>query len=174
MTNVTEHIWCEKALQVSEMRWQFAVESHGDAMWDWDATKDVLFLTAAARELFDLPETGSERPIADLIARVLDEDRAFVQAQLDDIIGGKTSEWLGEWRLALPGRTPRWVVTRGRVMTRAADGHRSASSVSTMTPPRENFKRPKSNDRENLLHSKDGWCFLVNWLRPLPTKSTSH
>jgi signal transduction histidine kinase len=123
---VLSDIWAQKQAEMrlheSEMRWQFALESHGDAMWDWDAEKDELFLTAAASELFRLPDMKSKRPISDLLARVLEEDRALVQGQIDDIIAGTTSEWLGECRLSGSGQAPRWIATRGRVMTRGAEG----------------------------------------------------
>jgi signal transduction histidine kinase len=119
----------EKLLHESEMRWQFALESHGDAMWDWDAEKDELFLTVAARELFNLPETEAKRPIADLVAQVLAEDRAALQVQIDDMLAGRTSEWLAESRVSRPGVAPRWIATRGRIMTRGAAGqpHRIVS-----------------------------------------------
>ena len=123
--DISDRIHAEKALRESEMRWQFAVESHGDAMWDWDADKDVLFLTSAARELFNLPDTGSARPIADLLYQVDSADRALVKAQIDDILLGRTTEWRGESRFSTHEQEPRWVATRGRVMTRGADGRPS-------------------------------------------------
>jgi C4-dicarboxylate-specific signal transduction histidine kinase len=125
----------ERALRESEMRWQFAVESQGEAMWDWDADKDELFLTAAARELFDLPDTGAKRPFADVMARVVVEDRILMQSQKDAIVGGTNSEWLSECRLSRLGETQRWVATRGRVMTRTADGraHRVVCISSDVT-----------------------------------------
>jgi PAS domain S-box-containing protein len=129
MRDISVQRRAEKQLHESEMRWQFALESHGDAMWDWDAEKDELFLTAAARELFNLAETRSPRPIADLAAQVVAEDRAGLQAQIDDMLAGRTSEWLGEYRVSRPGAAPRWIATRGRIMTRGAAGqpHRIVS-----------------------------------------------
>lgn len=125
----------EAARQQAEMRWQFAVESHGNAMWDWDADKDELFLTPAARELFYLPDIKSKRPFSDLMARVIDEDRALIQSQIDDIVAGKTSEWSGEYRLSCLGESLRWIATQGRVMTRTAEGlpHRLVSISSDIT-----------------------------------------
>jgi PAS domain S-box-containing protein len=120
--DISEQLRAEKDLHESEMRWQFAVESHGDAMWDWDAGKDELFLTAAARELFNLLNTDSKQRIADLLMQMYAEDRVLVQGQIDDIISGKASEWMGECRVSSSGDTPRWVATRGRVMTRGNDG----------------------------------------------------
>jgi two-component system sensor kinase FixL len=134
--DISEPMRAEKALRESEMRWQFAVESHGDAMWDWDADKDALFLTPAAKELFNLlPDTDSARPIADILTRVFADDRALAQSQIDDIALGRRTDWAGEFRLSAHGGTLRWIATRGRVMTRAADGrpHRIVSISSDVT-----------------------------------------
>ena len=112
----------EKALRESELRWQFALESHGDSMWDWDADKDELYLTGAAKELFKLPATDFKLTLADLMATVHDADRALVQAQIDSVIIGKASEWSIKHRVKWSEEVPRWIATRGRVMTRTANG----------------------------------------------------
>ena len=127
--DISEEERTERELRESEMRWQFAVESHGDAMWDWDAERDELFLTSAAKELFNLPDMASKRPIADLFGRILDEDRASMQDQVDQVVAGNASDWSAECRLAGSVGPPRWIVTRGRVMTRTANGrpHRIVS-----------------------------------------------
>ena len=153
----------EKDLRESEMRWQFAVESHGDAMWDWDADKNELFLTAAAKELFDLPVTDSKRPIADLIAQAHADDRAAVQGQLDDIIVGKTSEWSAEWRLSRPGGPPRWIATRGRVMTRVADG-RPQRIVSISHDATQRKRREAEAGRQRELVAQQGRLVLLGEL----------
>lgn len=126
--DVSERKAAETGLRESEMRWRFAVESQGDAMWDWDADRDALFLTAAAKDLFSLPDAGYTRPIADLLGRVVEEDRGLIERQIGDLLSGKSSEWLGEWRLSAPAAS-RWVATRGRVMTVGAGGrpHRIVS-----------------------------------------------
>jgi len=120
--DISEQGRTTKDRRESEMRWQFAVESHGDAMWDWSVDTDELFLTAAAKELFNLPDTGSKRPIADLFAQVLDEDRALMQDQIANIVADRASDWKGEYRFSGHEGTPRWIITRGRIMTRTADG----------------------------------------------------
>ncbi len=122
MTDTSDLMRAEEDLKLSEMRWQFAMESRGDAMWDWDVEKDELYLTDAAKELFGLPETGSKRPIADLMARVPDDDRIEAQGKIDDIIFGKSTEWISECRLSRPLEESCWVTTYGRVMTRTTNG----------------------------------------------------
>ena len=120
--DITERKWAEDTLRESEMRWQFAVECHGDAMWDWDSEKDELYLTAAAKELFKLPDSASKRPIADLIAQVHKEDQSLVREGIDAVICGTSSEWRGECRFTGVSGKPRWISTRGRVMLRSEDG----------------------------------------------------
>jgi two-component system sensor kinase FixL len=82
-----------------------------------------------------LPDTDSARPIADILTRVFADDRALAQSQIDDIALGRRTDWAGEFRLSAHGGTLRWIATRGRVMTRAADGrpHRIVSISSDVT-----------------------------------------
>jgi len=153
----------KQELLESEMRWQFAVESRGDAMWDWDAENDELYLTAAAKELFELPDTGSKWRIADLIAKIRDEDRAEVQVQINDMMAGKTSEWWAEWRPVSAEGTLRWVGTRGRVMTRAPNGQpRRIVSISHEATQRK--LREAEYGRQGALLAHQGRLVLLGEL----------
>ncbi len=159
----SERNLAEKELGESEMRWQFAVESHGDAMWDWDTHRDELYLTPAAKELFDLPDTGSKRPIADLFRRVLEEDLPLVLKQIDDITFGKKSEWRGEWRLSQAGGVPRWVATYGRVMTRAPNGE-PQRIVSISHDATQRKRREAAAARQRELVAQQGRLVLLGEL----------
>jgi len=160
--DISEQERAEKDLRESEMRWQFAVEIHGDAMWGWDAKKDELFLTAAAKELFNLPNTESKRPIADLISQVIEEDRALLQGQINDIVAGKASELWVECRLLSSGAT-RYVATRGRVMTRTVDGrpHRIVGICSDLTRKKREAAEAR---RQRTLVSHQGRLVLLGEL----------
>ncbi len=153
LSDISERRKAENELHESQMRWQFAVESHGDAMWDWDADKDELFLTAAAKELFNLPDTRGNRPIADLLAQVLPEDQALIRDQLDDILRGRTSEWSCEYRISWFGESPRWLATSGRVMKRGNDGkpHRIVS-ISHDVTERNRKDSEASRQRDLIAH----------------------
>ena len=160
--DISEQERTEQELRENEMRWQFAVEIHGDAMWDWNADKDELFLTAAAKELFNLPNTESKRPIADLISQVIEEDRALLQGQINDIVAGKASELWGECRLLCSGVT-RYVATRGRVMTRTLDGrpHRIVGICSDVT--RQKLEAAEAR-RQRTLVTHQGRLVLLGEL----------
>jgi PAS domain S-box-containing protein len=148
-TNISQLMRAEKRLRESEMRWQFAVESHGDAMWDWDVERDRLFLTPAAKELFNLTHHNADLPIAALIARIYDEDQLAMYRQIDDMIVGKTSEWSGECRLFSPNTATRWIATRGRVMTRSADGQ--PQSIVCIS---RDFTKQRAQEAEGRLQSQ--------------------
>lgn len=150
--DITEKKRTEKELRESEMRRQFAVEIHGDAIWEWDADKDELSLTAMARELFNLPNTESKQPIADLLSQVIDEDRALVEGQINDVIAGRSSEVWGEWRLRSSG-TIRWIATGARVMTRTPEGrpHRIVG-ISSDVSAKRNEATEAQRQRKLLEH----------------------
>jgi len=122
ITDVTEHKQAVTALWESEMRWQFAVECNGGAMWDWNMIEDELFATVAAAAVLDLPKNTKKFQIADLVHRVIPEDQPKVQAAINNLISGKSSELQIEFRVSPPGKSLRWISTRGRVMTRNGQG----------------------------------------------------
>jgi two-component system sensor kinase FixL len=152
-TDVSARKQGEDELRQSEMRWQFALESNGDAMWDWDAEKDQLSLTPAARELFDLPQVQSRLSIYDLLGRISNEDRVSMQFQIEDIARCRATEWSSEVRLSRPGMPVRWIATRGRVMTRTAEGkpHRVVSISSDITL-RKQSQTEARRQRELVAH----------------------
>lgn len=160
--DISEQECAEKDLRESEMRWQFAAEIHGDAMWGWDAEKDEIFLTATAKELFNLPNAESKRPIADLISQIVEEDRALLQGQINDIVAGKASELCVECRFLCSGAM-RYVAIRGRVMTRTEDGrpHHIVGICGDLT---ERKREAAEARRQRILVTHQGRLVLLGEL----------
>jgi len=151
LADITARKLATTALLESEMRWQFAVECNGEAMWDWNVVEDKIFTTVAAAAVLGLPAHTHTFQISDMVARVVADDRPKVQAAIHKLQSGKSSELQIEFRVSAPGEALRWVSTRGRVMTRNERGmpQRVVSISKDMT--QQHIKESEYRNQTELL-----------------------
>ncbi len=111
-----------ETLQESEARWRFALEGGGDGVWDWDMTSDTVFYSRQWKGMLgftdaEVPNTyhGWRRLVhpADL-DRVLKE----IQSHAEGLI----PMFETEHRLRCRDGGYKWILARGRIMQRSADG----------------------------------------------------
>lgn len=107
-----------QALQESEFRWQFALESAGDGMWDWDLQTNRVEYSRGWMDMLGYApgELGEHYEIwLDLLHP---EDRAETVQQLEAYLDGRHSQYQAEFRLRCKSGTYKWVFSRGMVVTR--------------------------------------------------------
>lgn len=122
LEDVTSSRRAENALRESEARWKFALEGAGSGVWDWDVATDTVFfsdrwkamLGHAPDEVGDTLDEWSSRVHPD----DLDATMALVTAHLD----GRTPDYVSEHRVRCKDGSYRWVLDRGKVVTRDPDG----------------------------------------------------
>ena len=112
----------EEALRLSERRWSFALDSAGDGLWDWDATTNRVFFSRQWKAMlgYEDHEIGSE--LTEWDQRVHPEDRGAVYFALGRHLRGETPMYSSEHRVRAKDGSYRWVLDRGRVLSRDADG----------------------------------------------------
>ena len=93
-------------------RWELALDSAGHSLWDWDIPSDRVVRTPALGD-----ETATE-----ILARVHSEDIAQVRAALDEHLRGLSEQYSAQFRFRQADGQWRWVLDRGRVVARTADG----------------------------------------------------
>ncbi|QNR99114.1 EAL domain-containing protein [Stenotrophomonas sp. 169] len=100
-------------------RWELALESAGHGLWDWDVASDRMLRSpyGEASGAGELQEGASA-----LMDRVHPEDCAHVRAAIQRHLRGEDAQYSAEFRFRQPGRPWRWVLDRGRVVSRTADG----------------------------------------------------
>ncbi len=122
LTDISERRLIEDALRVSEERWKLALDASGDGVWDWNVrTGDVMFSRRFAQLYgFDGDEYGSR--LEDWSARIHPDDKLRVMADIQAHLAGKSRSFSNEHRGHCKDGRWKWVLSRGMVVSRGADG----------------------------------------------------
>jgi diguanylate cyclase (GGDEF)-like protein/PAS domain S-box-containing protein len=122
LTDISERRLIEEALRVSEERWKLALDAAGDGVWDWNVrTGDVMFSQRFAQLYgFEGDEYGNR--LEDWSARIHPEDQLRVMADIQAHLAGKTQSFFNEHRGHCKDGRWKWVLSRGTVVSRGADG----------------------------------------------------
>lgn len=113
----------EAERQATEARWVYALEGSGDGVWDWDMTTGEVYLSNGWKAMLGYGPEEIEGRVEEWIRRIHPEDRALCQMAIDQHQQGQTPTYTCEHRLQAKDGTWRWVLDRGRIMERDAQGH---------------------------------------------------
>jgi PAS domain S-box-containing protein len=109
---VAERERMEQALRESERRWQFALEGNGDGVWDWNTRTGRVLRSRQWKAMLG----HGPGEIGDAPAELFDRLHA------DRFLDGTSPVLESEFRLRGEDGSYRWILCRGQVMERAADG----------------------------------------------------
>ncbi len=102
-----------RELELSDKRLNLAADSADLGLWEWDLSKDEIWVTPARRAQLGFP-VSRKITSEDLISRWHADDRDKVRQALRDAVeSGK--DYNEEFRRVLADGSVRWVVSRGRV-----------------------------------------------------------
>ena len=137
--DITEQISVKKALEESEQRWKYAIEGSGDGIWDWEVETGKVIVNEHWKELFGSNETDAAKILSDWRERIEPVHHAELLSKLQDHFEGKTSVYRHEYRVLGKDGTWKWVLGRGIVVSRNADGKpiRMIGSHTDITQRRE-------------------------------------
>ena len=135
--DVTERVFAEQQLEISEERYRLAQRIAGTSVWEWDANIGKMYL---ASEIYDLLQIrpGSFDGSLEAYARFVhpDDRSRWLEAISNTLNSGK--EYNIEYRFALPNSSVRWVHSVGRLFF-ADDGtiQRMLGILSDITEKKE-------------------------------------
>ncbi len=111
-----------ESLQDSERLWQFALEGHGDALWDWSLENGEITVSPSFRAIIgwhdDCPLRGNDI----WPERLHPDDLRKAMAAFNAHLVGDRPIAEVEFRLRVEDATYRWVALRGKIMERDASG----------------------------------------------------
>lgn len=144
--DVTERVQAEQRFQESQQRWQFALESSGFGVWDWDITNDHVFYSSQWKAILgyapdeELPERRTT-----FEAMLHPDERARVLNEVHEHLTGRTADFCHEFRMLCKDLSWKWVICRGRVIARSKDDDAPQRMIGTMV---DISTRKEAEDRE--------------------------
>ncbi|MFT9092534.1 MAG: diguanylate cyclase [Gluconacetobacter sp.] len=99
-----------------------AIEGSGTGIWDRDVVTGTIRYSTAWLEILGYDRGEISQQIEDSYDRIHPDDRAYVQATMQDHFDGRTSVYEVEHRLRCKDGSYKWVMSRGMVISRDPQG----------------------------------------------------
>ena len=112
----------ENTLRESETRIALAVEGSGTGIWDRNVVTGEMHYSAGWKAILGYPDVEISHHINDSYTRVHPDDLAFVQAAMQAHFDRKTESYAVEHRILCMDGSYKWISSRGKVVSRDADG----------------------------------------------------
>lgn len=112
----------ERELQFSEKRWSFALESSGDAVWDWDIKTDKVYYSPAWKHMLGYADKDIGNDVEEWRSRVHPADLPGCMQVFQQHFLGVLPMFRCEIRMLDKAGCWQWILSRGKVMEWQADG----------------------------------------------------
>ncbi len=120
--DITEHVRAKAALRDSEERWKLALESTGDGVWDWHIPSGQEYFSKNLLQMYGLAEADISNNARELDERTHPDDVAGLHQDRQAHFDGLTPTYVNEHRIRCTDGSWKWVMTRGMVISRDAQG----------------------------------------------------
>lgn len=110
------------ALITSEFRWKYALEGAGEGVWDWDISTDQMFLGPRLHAMLGYAEDELGNDFSAWERLLHQDDRNAVIEALDAYLEDRSPKYEAEARLRGKGGEWKWILMRGIVVSRDAQG----------------------------------------------------
>ncbi len=120
--DVSDRKLAEAALHESEARWKLALDSGGDGVWDWNLTTGTETYSQRFMELFGYAEDELNDRQVHFDARTHPDDVPQMLRDREAHFDGRTPRYANEHRVRCKDGSWKWVLSRGMVISRDADG----------------------------------------------------
>lgn len=120
--DIQERKEAEALLQQSEERWKLAMESTGDGIWDWHVQEGREYLSKRLVEMYGFTEEELQQHPDALDSRTHPDDLPQMLNDRQAHFEGLSPTYQNEHRVRCKDGSWKWVLTRGMVVTRDAQG----------------------------------------------------
>lgn len=117
LTNQYEQLREHKnALEISEQRYQLAVEGANDGIWDWDLTNDDYFSSKKWAELFGYKEETKGDNLEVWLDLLHPEDSQRIMDEMQDYLASGKGIYHNTYRVKNQDGKYNWVLSRGKAI----------------------------------------------------------
>ena len=150
--DISERKRHQEELKTQQARWQFALESAEQGLWDWDAQTNRVFFSHQWKRMLGYEDHEVGDTLNEWDSRLHPDDRDAAYRELRRHFDSETSVYVSEHRLRCKDGSYRWILDRGKVMGRTADGA-PRRVIGTHTDITE--RKQSELEIERLLREKD-------------------
>lgn len=112
----------EAHLRETEMRWKFALEGSDLGVWDWNVATGEVWFSPRWKEMLGYEVHEIAASVQEWERRIHPDDREAITRDLQPCLDGRVRLYFNEHRLLHRDGNYRWILDRGMVLTRDADG----------------------------------------------------
>jgi PAS domain S-box-containing protein len=120
--DVTERLRAEAALRDSEAHWRQVLDSSGDGVWEWDLESGRESFSPRFAEMYGFTLEELQSLPEPFVSRVHPEDEAQRRQHREAHFEGRAPRYVSEHRMRCKDGTWKWVLARGMVTRRDAQG----------------------------------------------------
>ncbi len=112
----------EERLRQTEERWAYAFEGSGDGVWDWNAVTNKVFFSHRWKDMLGYAPEEIGDSLEEWSSRVHPDDLPLAMADVQRHFRGEAELYLNEHRMRCKDGSYKWILDRGKVISRNADG----------------------------------------------------
>lgn len=120
--DITEQKRTERALRESDARWQFALDGAGDGVWDWNVPAKSVYFSHHWKAMLGYADDEVGSALEDWSDKVHPDDLARCWTEIQRHFSGEVPMYLCEHRMRAKDGTWRWILDRGKIVSRTDDG----------------------------------------------------
>ena len=120
--DITAERQLQAALDLAEQRWQLALEGSNDAVWDWNLETGALYHDDQWARMLGYRSEDVAPGLDGWRSLVHPDDLPACEEAIREHLAQATAYYLHEYRMRSVDGGWKWILDRGKVVSRAADG----------------------------------------------------
>ncbi len=119
---VSRHVAVEQELRESRKRWNFALQSAGTGIWEWNGETGESYFSPEWKALLGYADHELPNREHEWLERIHPEDRARVDEHMQRHMRGETVVYECEFRMRAKDGSYKWILSRGQIVSRDSEG----------------------------------------------------